>query len=177
MNDLEKLIESLVLQEFASLNEDDIDEGGFGKLMQTLSGMEKGIDTVVIMTSENPMAQPTSPEENKARRKALEKDLRSLGLGFRKTKGKYGGIENSYVIPNMSFEDAASLGHKYRQDTIIFGQKKEYQGTPGMEFAMVTTGDEARPTVKATDWIPMAGDTEDFYTQYKGRKFNLDFDF
>lgn len=174
---LKQLVESVVEEELSLINEEELEEGGFGRLMQTLSGMEGSINSVVIMTSENPMAQQQTKAANKDLRRQFEEDLRTLGLGFRKTKGKYGNIENSYVIPNMDPQDAIELGTKYRQDTVIIGVKTEQDGKPGMEFSMVTTGDEMRPTVKATDWVPMEADTEDFYTGYKGRKFNLDFDF
>jgi hypothetical protein len=157
------------------IDEDNLQESGFSKILHTLSGGEKSIDTVGILTSENPMGQQIPESENKPLRKALEKDLRELGLGFRKLVGKYGSIENSYFVPNMSKKDVIALGTKYNQDSIIFGQKKIFNGKPGMEFSLIFTGGTGAPTLKTKEFIPLDSSEEDFYSVFKGKKFRLGF--
>lgn len=176
MNHLRKLINSVLKETLEDLNEESLNEGGFEKLMKTMSGDVESVDTIAIMTAENPVIRPNmTAKENKERRKAFEADLRSLGLGFRKAQGQYEGLENSYIVPNMNFEDAVQLGHKYEQDSVIFGKKTEKNNKMGMEFSMLTTDEEQRPTEHATGWVELPDETEDYYTQYKGRKFSLDF--
>ena len=155
--------------------EDNLQESGFSKILNTLSGGEKSINTVGILTSENPMGKKIPDSENRILRKKLENDLRAMGYGFRKLVGKYGSIENSYFVPNMTKSDVVALGKKYNQDSIIFGNKVESDGKAGMEFSLIFTGDNANPTIKTKEFLALDSSEEDFYSLFKGKKFRLGF--
>ena len=100
---LASLIKQLIKEEIDNLlDEDMIPEGGYAKLMRTLSGMEENIDSVGIITAENPMAKGLPSSENKGRNKSLAADLTELGYGFYQIEGKYGAVEKPFVIPNIN---------------------------------------------------------------------------
>lgn len=167
---IKEIIQKEVKRILNAINEEYLDEGGYTKLLRSLAGMEPSIDTVGIITAENPMAQKFSPEQNNKRNKDLADELRALGYGFYQVKGKYGNAEKPFVIPNVSKDDIMKLGKIFEQDAVIFVEK-----TPeGSVAEMIEThGDHA--SVKSRVILPIATDAEDFYTQYKGRKFVIPF--
>ena len=150
--------------------EDMLPEGGYTKLLRSIAGLESGIDSLGIITAENPMAKQLSSKENKARNKQLSKDLRERGYGFYQIKGKYGNIEKPYVVPNVTLGHITELGQKYRQESVIFVQK----APDGMVARLVYTGSN-EPSIARRVILPLASDTEDFYSIYKGRKFVIPF--
>lgn len=54
---------------------------GFPRVHNMMTGAVKSIDTIGMMTSENPMAQQLSSNENKKLFNSLKTDLRNLNLG------------------------------------------------------------------------------------------------
>lgn len=63
-------------------------------------------------------------EENLERQYRLSGDIRALGLGYIPIVGKWKGVhERSLFVPDMTREDALSLGKKYDQDAVIWGSK------------------------------------------------------
>ena len=52
----------------------------------------------------------------------LEDILVSGRYGYRKVKGSYGVLENSYIVNNISLDSAISLGEKFNQDSIVYGE-------------------------------------------------------
>jgi hypothetical protein len=150
--------------------EGHLDEGGYTKLVRSLAGMESNIDSIGIITAENPMAQKLSKKANRERNQQLAADLRELGYGFYQVKGKYGNVEHPFVIPNISKDDIVHLGSKYRQDAIIYVEK-----TPeGSEAELIGTADN-KYDVRSRVILPLASNVEDFFSQYKGRKFVIPF--
>lgn len=96
----------------------------FSNLMNILGARRENIDTVGMMTAENPQAQPLSEEENEKLNKQLEQDLRDRNLGFKKIQGKFGNYENSYLIPNITRDEIIELGRKFDQESVIWGKRK-----------------------------------------------------
>ncbi len=73
--------------------------------------------------------------ENKARMKAFDKDLKDLGYGYRKTKGKWeGGSEESRYVTAKGTDkkstqkfrgDMENLSKKYNQDAVALRSKRK----------------------------------------------------
>ena len=165
---LYKLIESEVRN---VLEEMFLPESSYSKLMQSIAGLEPGINTIGIVTAEKPMAKPLPPSENKMRNKLLAKDIRELGYGFYQIGGKYGSYENPYVIPNVSYKDITTLGKIYKQESVIFVEKQEGKG---MLARLIYTGKE-EPEKRSKVVLPLQKNVEDFYSIFKGRKFVIPF--
>lgn len=158
------------LKETQKLQEEYLDEGGYSRLVRSLAGLEPNIESVGIITAENPMAQALSHKENKLRNMQLVGDLREMGYGFYQIRGKYGNFEKPFVIPNMEREDVIILGKKYKQDSVIWVIKTE-KGS--LAELIETHGVQA--VTRRRVILPLAIDVDDFYSAYKGRKFVIPF--
>lgn len=158
------------IKEARELQEEYLDEGGYSRLVRSLAGLEPNIESIGIITAENPMAQALSRRENKLRNIQLANDLREMGYGFYQIRGKYGNLERPFVIPNIEREDIVNLGEKYGQDSVIWVIKTE-KGS--LAELIETHGDQA--VVRSRVILPLAADVDDFYSIYKGRKFVIPF--
>lgn len=167
---LQQLIREEVAAVLDMLNEEYLDEKGFPRMVRALAGMEPSIDTIGIITAENPRAQKFSRKENRARNRELGAELRKLGYGFYQIKGKYGNVEHPFVVQNITKDDIMRLGSKYEQDSVIYVEK-----TPeGSAAELIGTADNEYD-VRSRVILPLAGNVDDFYSIYKGRKFVIPF--
>lgn len=158
-----------------------INESKYSSVANTLrGGIRKSIKTIAILTGENPFGQRADKKYNKDANKKLESILISGRYGYRKVKGSYGSLENSYIVNNISLESAISLGEKFNQDSIVFGEvtggdKEDIY----MTFKMVGTDpnkpDEYKSDLGTTDVFVSRNNAEDFYSEVGGKKFVLPF--
>ena len=90
-----------------------------------LEGSNKDVQTIGIMSGQNPMAKASSPEDNKQLKAGLEGRLQELGLDFIRIGGKFMGIfEQSVLILNPKDEDQMELlNREYVQWGFVFGEK------------------------------------------------------
>jgi len=144
------------------------------KAMSVLNGTNNKVQTMAILTSENPRYSGEDDENNLTnaiRRKNLEKDLKIGHYAWFPVKGQYGGKENSYIIYNISLDDALHLGRKFGQEAVIFCDKGHCQyweqGGDG-KFEKTHERD-------MTQRVDMT-DASDYYTQVsRNFKFQLPF--
>jgi hypothetical protein len=134
----------------------------FPTLINTLVAQRENIYTIGMMTAENPNAQQASVEDNKIYNNELEQELRSMNLGYRKIRGKFGNYENSYLIPNIGKEEMIYLGQKFQQEAVIWGQLIEDRFV--FEYIESATGQ----TTDKRDIVLIGKDIqskEDYYSQ------------
>ncbi len=149
---------------------------GFPRVHNMMTGAVKSIDTIGMMTSENPMAQQLSSNENKKLFNSLKTDLRNLNLGFVPIKGTYVVKENALIIPNINREDLIQLGEKYKQHSVIFGQKKNDNGKVSFLWELIEQGEVKKTINKViTNSIELEL-AKDFYSAIKSRRFTIPFD-
>jgi len=106
--------------------------------MKLLRGDVPHVNTMAILTAQNPMGQRVSAAQNYQRNKALMRDLRTgnfnpinIGnssikqLNTVKLKGKFlGNMEDSFIIPHVTRDIAIYLARKHDQLAVIWGEKK-----------------------------------------------------
>ena len=151
-----------------------LNEAGFARARQAMLGMIPNINTIAFLTAENPQGEKASPEFNREQNKRLESALRSMNLGFRKIKGKFGSEENSYMVMNITRDEAIDLGQMFQQEAVIWGNKVERGDQVGFSFQYI----EGDNTIQTRDVSLSSGDIqsrEDYYSQIKGRKFIIPF--
>jgi len=147
---------------------------------------EGGASTMVVITAQNPPAKVAShknedfsnsfakviPQVNDStiewnnhhKMRELESDLKSLGLDYMQVRGEYFGPEMSFLVFDMSKEQAIELGKKYLQDAIVFGQKMRASNMTDYEQGYVDPDFQSR-------------DPESLMTQAtSGPKIYFDFD-
>lgn len=83
--------------------------------MQSDHPIVTGQSHVATITAE----APRYPAQARGGNVGLESDLRSMGLKFERTKGKYGGHENSYFVHGARPEQMMDLGHRYGQEAVV----------------------------------------------------------
>jgi len=125
-----------------------------------------------------------SEEEIKARHEALRKDLIEAGLCFTQVIGKYGEIEDSFLVMAHDIDrtDLVTLGEKYHQESVIFVDHNKNE----MIYTSDAPGDDAPDTPKGTvirgeGFNEIGPDQSDFYTEVtlesgETSRFSLEFD-
>tara|TARA_R110000824_G_scaffold54471_3_gene150350 strand:+ start:139 stop:897 length:759 start_codon:yes stop_codon:yes gene_type:complete len=152
-----------------------VQEGGFSRLRQIMLGQVPSVNSIGILTAENPQAQASSPQENNARNEELKATLRQANYSFIPITGKYGGKEKSFVVPHLSRTDAVSFGSQFQQEAVIWGEKiSDLFDDTFFRFEFIEGG-----VTKDTRNVSL-GDTEaqkrqDFYSEKAGRKFYIPF--
>lgn len=141
-----------------------IERSDIQSLMNILGAKRGNIQTIGIMTAENPMAQPTSKQINLQLNKELETRLRAMNLGYKKIRGKFGNMEDSFLIPNVSREEMVNLGKEFKQESVIWG-KKIGRGSK-FEFQYI---ESESGTTSDTRSVVLSGEDvqarEDFFSQ------------
>lgn len=154
-------------------------ESGYARVVNIMRGLVPTVKTLAFITGENPNGKAADVSVNKEANTRLEKQLRTMNLGFKKIKGHYGGPENSFFIPNISKEEALGLGKQYGQESIIFGEKlqntKDGKKYDGMTFSLIYTDNRYGQVLSQRDVFINMNDAEDYYTKVKGRKFQIPF--
>ena len=94
------------------------------RIKEIMTGINTGVKSFCIITSENPMGQKLSNKENIKKVDSL-KDYLRLGLfKYLRAKGKYGSNENPFIIININLEEAKNIGNKFNQESFIFAYNK-----------------------------------------------------
>lgn len=171
----------------------DIDESGYSRLMNMAAGNVDSVNTIGILTSENPNAEKSRPEFNKKVMNMLKSDLKRMNLGYIPIDGKYVSEEKSFVVPNITKEQILELGKKYEQESVIFAEKKEQGGKVFLKWRMLDSEngsdlDSPRYTVlssritnkytgkgKDNRRIDKEVELDDFYSKIKNRQFRIPF--
>lgn len=153
-------------------------ESSTTRVRRMMIGDVEDVNSVGLMTAQNPSGQdlnihPEGRKENNLLNRQLERDVKSLGLGFTRIGGVYGGAkEKSYLIPNISRDQLIELGRKYGQEAVIWGSKKISKfNYPYMEFQWIEDGN----TTQTRDIHADASDRDDFYSQHRSGKFAIPF--
>lgn len=155
----------------------NIDESGFARVKQMMHGLVENINTIGILSAENPGPRRLSSEENNKRTEMLKKRLRTMGLGFVQPDfGMYGDKENSLIVQNIYKKDLIKLSNAFGQESCIFGSKQKDSEGVYVKWEYIENGvTQGEQTV----YTNLAGSdvqsSEDFYTQVKGRKFKIPF--
>jgi len=173
-----------ILLEMPSLEEDKVSK--YDTLMDILQG-ESDVQTVGIMSGQNPMASAPDPRLNvfldrKFKRRVGELGLKALSIG-----GIFGGLtEKSQVILNVSEDQMDSLNREFKQWGFVFGRKINIK--PGEDFMAFTMyeidydneqGFRKAPGSKETGFVikdpELAGvDDNVSYDPTSGKKFGLE---
>lgn len=152
-----------------------LNESGFSRIRQIMLGRVPSIDSIGILTAENPEGKRLSPEENSALMKKMKIQLRDMQVGYTDLAGSFGGSEKSILIMNISRDDLTQLGLGLDQEVIIWGQKERDENNDpfySFEYIEGTTTIQTR-AVSMSDASVQS--REDFYSEKSGRKFWIPF--
>lgn len=116
------------------------EQGKKDRVLDILLGQDPDVDTVAVMSGQNPMATSLGDTANDRLQKELESELKSRNYSLERIGGIFGGIsEKSVLIKNAKMEDMDELNRKFKQWGFVFGKKK-FNPTKGPEGELL--GDE-----------------------------------
>lgn len=108
---------------------------------------------------------------------AFEKNLRAGHYQYYKVKGKYGNIEHSFIVYNITLDDAKKFCERYGQQAFIYG----YNNDGNLKFEMWANRSKSGYSFYKIDekdtFNVVDSDAEDFYTQIsRDYKINIPFE-
>ena len=139
-----------------------------------LTGIYEYAKIFGIMTAENPMGIKISSVENKKRNKEFKEFLKRGRYQAIQVKGKYGNMENPFLILNIPLKTLKDFGDKYEQESIIYGEIIDYKEVT-FEYWERSSKNSPLVLLDIADHIDVLNDPEDFYTRIKNWKFNIPF--
>lgn len=87
-----------------------------------LIGLSEHIETLAIITAENPRGKALSKEENNEKCEQFESILKAGRFVFRKVVGQYNSKEHNYVISNIALSEIKNLAAQFVQESFILVQ-------------------------------------------------------
>jgi len=151
----------------------------FTKVARILHGLRPNIHTLGIISAENPYGKQATKEYNDTKTLELQKYLLSGRYGYIQIDGKYGNKERSFIVNNISKDSLLQIGSSFEQESVIFAEKVDQGDYIGMKFQMIGTDN-----IKSKNYgvimgeqnvFVNIGDVDDYYSEYKGRKFIIPF--
>ena len=188
LKEIENQLKDLV-DNFEYCLNNELTESKESKVKKLFTSPEKSrIKTFAILTSENPDKQKLSAEDNYWRNVQLKNELsfndlnkleKELAIGahpYYKVKGMFDNVEHSFLIYNISLEDAKLLSSHNGQQSFIYGRNDN--GKLIFEFwANKSTNGFSYKLLDKKDMYLRVDDAENYYTQIaKDFKINIPFD-
>lgn len=168
MTEFRKLVEDILERTTLTENPNTI-------LKSALVGKNPNVESLTIITSENPLGQRFSRKDNKQRLNDFKAQLKAGGHPYKNVIGKYGNKEHSFIIFNLSRDAAENYARVYEQESFIFGIKNK----DGMiyEYWVTKDGGTTYGLAKTTDFVRNEEQLEDYFSRLHSYKFNVGFDF
>jgi hypothetical protein len=148
---------------------------------------KKGNNNVVkcfaVLTAENPNSKKQSTKDNQKSNAELYDALKTQ-YTIIPTQGKFGNVENSFVVMNISLETAKYFCGKYEQTSFIYSKIDEDGQLVSEYWEKQDTSEnvkydkETNPYVlkdTCNDWVDMS-DADDYYT-IVGKRFKFSIPF
>lgn len=162
------------------LMNNNIREGGYPSLISSAVGNRKGVESFGIVTGFNPLSKELNINQNRLLNERLKNKIREMGYGFKKIKGYYlGSEEESFFIPNISYENIVNLGLFAKQSAIIFGKKVSKGDKKMMMYGFVSTEEGSVGDVLVKKYSVLTGvnffKEFDNFSSLNGRKFLIPF--
>lgn len=151
-----------------------IQESGFSRVRGMMMGMVPSVNSIGIMTAENPDAMATPAKRNKELNKSLMKTLRQMNYGPIPIGGSFGQKENSFLIPNISQGELGKLGVEFGQEAVIWAGKQQGDDAPSMRWEYMEGMNTVQTREVSMGGSPVQG-KEDYYSEKDGRKFVIPF--
>ena len=150
-------------------------------LFTMMHGLNPAVKTMGIVTAENPLWKETSPEKNNKLNAFLCAELKRGAYGFHNIEGNFGMFENPFFIRNITRKDIISLGTRFEQSSVIWGDLHDREH---LIYYLINTNpkDPEHPEWKVGDdsairhtFVHLDNDVIKDYSEYRGQKFTIPF--
>ena len=145
------------------------------KAINAIDNKDDNIRTFLIITGENPMAEPGTNNINRTQNNSLVDYLKQGHYAWQPVQGKYGSTENSKIIFNVPLDESKMLALKFGQQSFIYGRKEN--GKTLFDLYYINDGQDDYELVETQDtYENVLGD--DYYTKIdKNHKFSVPFEY
>lgn len=132
----------LTSEKLKSLVMEVLDEARMSKydrVMAILRGEDPNVDTIAIMSAQNPMAKQATALDNEYLKRDLEKAAKARGIKFLRVGGNFMGIfEQSVMLINPPDKGVVDeLNRQFKQWGFVWGEKITIEeGNDKMVFTM-----------------------------------------
>ncbi len=159
----------------------------YDRIIDAIEGQTEGIDSVGLMSGQNPMAQAVSQQQNTQLKSNLEERIAEMGLEMIRIGGVFAHHpEQSAMILNPTEDQMEVLCREFEQQAFVYGEK--YPIDPERDFMIFKIYDidydnpmgyRMAPGSKETATIQknaaLAGqDTEFSVDPTSGKKFGIE---
>jgi len=111
------------------------------RILGILKGNDPDIDSVAIMSSQNPMAKPVSNTTNRKLHRQILAKLQEDGVEYEEIGGVFGGLsEKALLLINPSKQYLDELNRQFTQWGFVYG-KRVFQPSRGPEGEMEVSDD------------------------------------
>lgn len=173
-----------IIKEMVSESIDEISRNEKHRRNKSVEGLmtnpdTSNIKTLAVFTAENPDSTPT-PKDNKRYNNSLAKDLKMGHYVVIPSKGKFGSVENSFAVLNISLETVMAYCGKYQQTSFIFSindNGKLVNEYWAKQNESLPYDKHTNPYVKkdTESSVIRMDDANDYYTQIGDFKFTIPF--
>ena len=145
------------------------------KAINAIDNKDDNIRTFLIITGENPMAEPGTNNINRTQNNSLVDYLKQGHYAWQPVQGKYGSTENSKIIFNVPLDESKMLALKFGQQSFIYGRKED--GKTLFDLYYINEQQDDYDLVETQDtYDKVLGD--DYYTKIdKNHKFSVPFEY
>jgi hypothetical protein len=106
------------------------------RILGILKGNDPGIDSVAIMSAQNPMAKPVSNTTNRKLHRQILAKLQRDGVDYEEIGGVFGGLsEKALLLINPSKQYLDELNRQFTQWGFVYG-KRVFEPSRGPEGEM-----------------------------------------
>ena len=96
----------------------------YDRIINALEGKTEGVDSVGLMSGQNPMAQAVSQQQNTQLKGNLEERIAEMGLDMIRIGGVFAhNPEQSAMILNPSEDQMEVLSREFEQQAFVYGEK------------------------------------------------------
>jgi hypothetical protein len=153
-----------------------INENPNSRVKSALFGVKSGkIRTFAVLSAENPMGKQWSASENNKNTRELKNKLKQMHIQYVPIEGKYGNIEHSFMLFNITRSDAQYLAEWFEQESFFYG----INTSPATLIYYETSSSD--PTkyrkVEENNRITNEYEADDFFSRHGDFKFKFDLDY
>lgn len=144
------------------------------KLKFALNNANLYVNTLGIITPENPMGEKSTEHENAELRGKFKAYCKKAKYVVTPVRGSYGNPERSYILSNIELNDLMQIADMFMQESFIYA-KRDSSGRLTFLYYKRPAKDKPCVLVDYQNRIDNQQDAQDFFTRIGDFKFNIPF--
>lgn len=156
-------------------------EGSSTQLKKALFGDYSGkIKTFQIVSAENPMGKSATTEYNNKQTSKLKNQLKRMNLQYIPIYGMFDNVEHSFLIINLSRNDAINIANIFKQLSFFYGVNRFSETTRHnssiidyYQKSNIDDEDSSYEIVETSDRIDTLNDADNYFSRHGDFKYSI----